>query len=175
MSQCWDDRQNAEETTDLSFGGIYHKHAGPFASWMREKRWTSPLQCRETRPRRMTCWLSRENGKVFDSDEAKRMICAEGAEGDDYMTEERGNWIEEGWPHRLICRRHASIVASGSAPRCPANDCGVIASQVIQSAPTAGHLGISNLLESPCTRQQPPSGSPGPCGCHNLSPQPSDD
>lgn len=88
------DQQNAGETTDLSFDGIYRKHAGPFASWMREERWTSPLRCRETRPRRTTCWLSRKNGGVFDSDEAKRMICGEDVEGDDYMTEERGNWIE---------------------------------------------------------------------------------
>ena len=72
---------NAGKSTDLSFGDMYHKHAGPFASWMRGDQWTSPLRSRGIRPRRMTCWLSRENGEVIDSGEAKQVIYTEDGGG----------------------------------------------------------------------------------------------
>jgi hypothetical protein len=39
----------------------------------------SPPRPREDRLRRMTCWLSRENGETVDSDEAKRLIYTEEA------------------------------------------------------------------------------------------------
>ena len=75
------DQPNAGENTDLSFCGMYRMHAGPFASWMRGNQWTSPLLSRENRPRRMTCWFSRENGKIIDSDEAKQVIYTEDGGG----------------------------------------------------------------------------------------------
>jgi len=65
---------NTGESADLSFGGMYHRHAGPFVSWMRGKRWTNPPRSRETRLLQMTCWLSRENGEMVGSDEAKGVI-----------------------------------------------------------------------------------------------------
>jgi len=75
------DQTTAGEGTDLSFGGMYRRHAGPFASWMRGEGWTSPLRSRETRPRQMTCRLSRENGEMIDSDGAKQVIYAEDGGG----------------------------------------------------------------------------------------------
>ena len=75
------DQPNAGKSTNLSFGGMYRRHAGPFASWMREERWTSRLRSRESHPRQMTCWLSRANGEMIDSDEAKQVIYAEDGGG----------------------------------------------------------------------------------------------
>ena len=60
---------NGEEITNLSFGGTYHRHAGPCASWTRGERWTSHLLSREARLRRMTYWLGWENEETVDSDE----------------------------------------------------------------------------------------------------------
>jgi len=92
---------------------------------------------------------------MFDSDEAKRVICAEDTEGEDYISKrydrkQRGNCRIE--PH-LPETRVRSVVSRASqsdwlawrlSPS--AHGCGVIASQVIQLAPTAGHLGTPESL-----------------------------
>ena len=68
---------NAGKSADLSFGDMCRRHAGPFASWMRVERWMSRLRSLDSHLLQMTCWLSRENGEMIDSDEAKQVIYTE--------------------------------------------------------------------------------------------------
>jgi hypothetical protein len=132
------DGLNTGKSADLSSGGIYHTHAGPFASWMRGERWTSPPRSRESRLLQMTCWLSRENGEIVGSDEAKRVIYTEDGERGDYIRDMIGKAWERKIEGRVSHNLPETRVSCQSRhwlarhPSHPASGCGVIESQTVR-------------------------------------------